>query len=58
MTIADYQVLDENRDVFVSAGAIRETARLLRVSPKQLAEQDASAMNASAGVTGYRAVAA
>jgi hypothetical protein len=57
MAIADYQILDENGDVFVSAGAIRETARLLGVSPKQLAEQDASAKNASAGVTGNRAVA-
>lgn len=58
MTTANYQILDANDDVFVSAGAIREAARLLGVSPKQQAEHDAGAMNASEGVTGYRAVVA
>lgn len=33
-------------DVFVSAGVIRYTARLLGGSPKQQVEHDAGAMNA------------
>lgn len=54
MATAEFRIVDENGDEFISAGTVRACANMQGISTQRQAKEDCAVMNKSEGKTAYR----